>query len=173
MGAGPDRGETDGRGVWMLVRTMEVGLRELQRRTSEVMARVEQEGLRVIVSRHGLPIAVLVPIGEAHVWALQNHSLSDQSADEEAFWPIENGVRVAPGAVEPLAALRDSVRRRLLVRLRRLRGFDAAGRIVIRAGQLWALADLSVDDVPTVLRVARKAELRRWFLAAARGDQPM
>jgi prevent-host-death family protein len=52
------------------VGVIEVGIRELQRETTYVMERVEADGHRLIVCRHGRPIAVLVPIAQARAWAL-------------------------------------------------------------------------------------------------------
>jgi prevent-host-death family protein len=145
------------------VRSAEVGIRELQRNLSAVLEDVATEGTRLLVSRHGRPLAVMVPIDDAYAWALRNRPLGDDLADDEAFWPIEEGVRVAPSAEAPLHALPEPIQRPLLTRVRRLRGFEATGRVAIRVGQLFALVDLAGARTPTILDVARRADLRRWF----------
>jgi len=162
-------------GVAWAVQAIEVGIRELQRTTAAVMAQVEDEDTSVIVTRQRRPVAVLLPIARAHAWVLQYRPLDDDLAGDETFWPLENGVRLSPVAEERLAALPPYARRRLFVRLRKLRGFSASGRIALKAGPVWALADLNQDDEPTLLDVARRAELERWFRGPAVSalDQPM
>jgi len=55
--------------------TIEVGIRELQRRMTDTLARIEEERCGVIVSRHGQPVAVLDRTGRIAIragtwWAL-------------------------------------------------------------------------------------------------------
>jgi prevent-host-death family protein len=166
-------------GVAFPMGAIEVGIRELQRRTADTLARVDEDGCCAIVSRHGRPVAVLVPISQALPWVLLNRPPADESEllEDEAFWPLDDGVRVAPSAMGPLEELPEQARRRLMTSLRKLRGLDATGRIAIRAGFWWAVADLDgASDVPTLLRIARRAELERWLPAAAAAEpaaQPM
>jgi hypothetical protein len=89
-------------------------------------------------------------------------------------WPMEDGVRVSPAAAAALDALLRQPRRRLLTRLRKLRGLAATGRIAIRAGTAWALVDLHGDaEAPTVLQVARRAEIDRRIATPDPAAQPM
>lgn len=142
---------------------------------ADTLARIEEERCGVIVSRHGQPVAVLLPISRARSWVLLNRRLAgDELLEDESFWPIEGGVRVAPPAADPLEALPEQTRRRLMTRLRKLRGLDGTGRIAIRAGTWWALVDLSGgSDAPTLIRIARRAELDRWLAAPDLAAQPM
>ena len=75
-------------------------------------------------------------------------------------------MRIALAAEEALERLPEQARRRLLTRLRKLRGLEATGRLAIRVGSAWALADLNGrGDAPTLLEVARRAELDRRLVA--------
>ncbi len=152
---------------------IEIGIRELQRSTSDVLARVQDEGLHAVVSRYGRPIAVLIPLDQAQAWVLQNRPLPHGASESDESWPEVEGVRLAPAADQQLAELSKPIRRSVMLRLRRLRRCNAVGRVAVKAGQLWALADLNGDRPPTLLEVARSAQLRRWFYAQDRGDQPM
>jgi antitoxin (DNA-binding transcriptional repressor) of toxin-antitoxin stability system len=143
--------------------TAEVGIRELQRNTSALLAEMENEGLRLVVSRHRRAVAVMVPIADAYAWALQNRPLGDDPVDDERSWPVRDGVRISPTAERPVAALPEPVRRPLFTKMRKLRAYDAAGRIAIRVGQRFALVDLAGGREPTLLDVAPRAELRSWF----------
>jgi prevent-host-death family protein len=42
---------------------MAVGIRDLKNRTTEILRAVEQRGAAVVVTRHGRPAALLLPIG--------------------------------------------------------------------------------------------------------------
>jgi len=154
------------------VRTTSVGLRELQRQPGAVLEQIEQDGTAAVLTRHGRPIAALIPIALAQPWVLLNRPLDDHLSEDEAFWPVEAGVRQAPRAMEAVEALPEQARRRLLTAVRKLRRIMATGRIAIHAGHLWALVDLRPDEEPTLLDVARRAELERWLFAAGEG-QPM
>jgi prevent-host-death family protein len=125
-----------------------------------VMERVEVEGVHVIVSRQGRPVGVLVPAAHSHAWMLANRPLEADPSDDPSFWPVDEGIRVAPSAEDAVTALREQTRTRLWVRLRKLRGYDASGRVVVRAGQLFALVELNGPDVPTLLGLARRAQLQ-------------
>jgi prevent-host-death family protein len=155
--------------------TIEVGIRELQRHTSDTLARIEDENCGVIVTRQGQPVAVLLPISQARPWVLlYRPSAADDLLADESLWPIEDAVRVAPATAERLDALPEQTRRRLMTRLRKLRGIDGTGRIAIRAGAWWALVDLSGGAaVPTLLQITRRAEIDRWLAAPDLSVQPM
>ena len=151
---------------------IEIGLRELQRRPSAVIERIEHDEASAIVTRHGRPIAVLLPIDRVHAWVLQNRPLGDDVADDETFWDVEDGVRIAPDAVDLVADLPDQMRRRLFTALRKLRRLAATGRIAISVGRRWALVDLEHDSEPTLLDVARRAKLERWLHGGREDRQP-
>jgi prevent-host-death family protein len=156
--------------------SIEIGIRELHRQTAEVLARVGEDGHCAIVCRHRRPVAVLVPIAQARAWVLLHRPVpgGDELLEDDAFWPVDDGVRIAPGAEEALEKLPEQARRRLLTRLRKLRGLEATGRLALRAGAWWALADLrGMADAPTVLQIARRAELDRWLVAPYSVAQPM
>jgi antitoxin (DNA-binding transcriptional repressor) of toxin-antitoxin stability system len=163
-------------GLAQPVGSIEIGIRELQRYTTHALARVEEDGHCLIVCRHRRPIAVLVPIARAHAWVFLHRPLTegDELLEDDSFWRVRDGVRIAPGAEEALEALPEQPRRRLLTRLRKLRGLEATGRLAIRVGAWWALADLNgLAGTPTVLQVARRAELDRWLAAPDSAVQPM
>ncbi len=42
---------------------MQVGVRELKTRTSEILRQVRDSGARCVITSRGLPIAVLIPFG--------------------------------------------------------------------------------------------------------------
>jgi prevent-host-death family protein len=155
------------------VGAIEIGMRELQRSASRVMATVQDEGVHAIVSRYGRPLAVIVPLAYAQAWVLQNRPLADGVNEDDSLWIVDEGVRLSPTAEGHVAALAEPVRVRLFAQLRRLRRLQAVGRVAVKAGLFWALVDLNGDEPPTLLEVARSAELRRWFYAARGEDQPM
>ena len=152
------------------MRTTAVGLRELQRQPSAVLEQIEQDGTVAVLTRHGRPIAALIPIALAQPWVLLNRPLGNDLSEDETFWPVEDGVRQAPHVVEAVEGLPEQARRRLFTAVRKLRRVGATGRIAIQAVHLWALVDLRPDDEPTLLDVARRAELERWLFAAGEGQ---
>jgi antitoxin (DNA-binding transcriptional repressor) of toxin-antitoxin stability system len=161
---------------WLGVGSIEIGVRELHRQTAAVLERIRVDGHCAIVCRHRRPVAVLVPIAQAQAWVMLHRPLTsgDELLDDDSLWHIEDGVRVAPGAEEALEGMPEQPRRRLLTRLRKLRGLEATGRLAIRVGAWWALADLNgLAETPTVLQVARRAELDRWLAAPDSAVQPM
>jgi prevent-host-death family protein len=47
----------------------DIGIRELKTHASEIVRKVKEEGRRYVVTRHGRPVAVIVPIEEAQAEA--------------------------------------------------------------------------------------------------------
>jgi hypothetical protein len=71
-------------------------------------------------------------------------------------------VRVAPAAEEGFDGLNVQARTRFVNHLSRLRARIAAGQVVLREGQAWALAAFAVGDPNvTLLAVGRRVELER------------
>lgn len=143
------------------VSAVQVGIRELQRETSRVIGRVA-DGEAAIVTRDGRPVAVLVPAGLAPAWVQLNRPLDPlDPSEDEASWRLEDGVRVAPSAEAGLELVQGSVRGRLLRELRRLCGPRAVGRVALKVGlgQLWALAELTDAEPPTLLSIDRRRDL--------------
>jgi len=54
----------------------EIGIRELKIRASEIVRQVKEDGQRYIVTRHGRPIAAIVPIEEVQDDAVLQSRLS-------------------------------------------------------------------------------------------------
>lgn len=161
----PHGAERERAGFDRHVRVIEVGIRELQRATSSFVGRVE-EGLHLIVTRHGRPVAVVLPMASAHSWVLQNRPLPGPGPEAEARWLVAGVARIESTAREPWEQLPDATRGRLLGAMRRLRPLDARGRIVVRAGLVWAVLDLGgAGEAPLVRAVAGRAELQRWLWA--------
>jgi len=44
---------------------MAVGIRDLKNRATQILREVEEEGAAVVVTRHGRPAALILPIGSA------------------------------------------------------------------------------------------------------------
>lgn len=150
------------------MRTIEVGIRELQRATSSFMGRVEN-GLHLIVTRHGRPIAILLPIQKAQAWALRNRTLGTNAEIDlsEGFeWVNYGTIRMTAEAADRYDELKPGEQARAHRELGVLRRLDGHGRLVIRIGLLWALVDLDGrDEAPAVLAIAARHELDRWLWA--------
>ena len=55
-----------------------IGIRELKIRASEIVRKVKEEGARYVVTRHGSPVAVILPV---------ENTLSEISVqDENQIW---------------------------------------------------------------------------------------
>ena len=153
-------------GVVRTVAAAEIGIRDLQRETSRLLARVE-DGEAMIVTRYGRPVALLLPAAFSAAWVLAHRPLDRYDQFEEAAaWPVEGGVRIAPAAEEGMEELRGgSIRARLLRDARRLRAFGAVGRVAIKIGmgQRWALIELNgAREPPALLDVRTRKALERY-----------
>ncbi len=176
----------------MEMRAIEVGIRELQRATSSFMGRVE-EGLHLIVTRHGRPIGFVLPLDLAPGWVMLNRPLRQLEKVDDVLerdgdgerWLVDGVVWLAPAAAIAYDALGHQARERLLHRLGVLRNIDAYGRIAVRVGAVWALLDFDggAGRTVSILGLARRHELDRWVwagepmslragVAVARGDVP-
>ena len=152
-----------------MVRSLNVGIRQLQRMTSRLIAEV-QDGLHLVVTNHGRPVAVVVPLARAQAWVLHERSIFDPKTESEATehlsWLVEGSIQIANGAKERFASLPQQIQTRLVRRLARLRMIGAIGRVVVREGQVWALADLDGEDqAVALLALGRRTELERWLWA--------
>lgn len=63
---------------------MGVGIRELARQASQVVAQVETTGRPMLITRHGKPVAALIPIDESELedWILANAPEFVRARDE-------------------------------------------------------------------------------------------
>ncbi len=64
------------------------GIHELQRRPGEILDQVERDGRPAVVTRHGKPAAVLLPIGTFEDWVLANapeHVSDLRAADKDVL----------------------------------------------------------------------------------------
>lgn len=159
-------------GVDLPVRTIAVGIRELQRSASRVLRIVEEEGSSVLVSRHGRPLAILVPIDQAAGWALVNRPLRRSRIDwpESEDWIEQDGVRLSPEANEALEEAGPMMRGRLMSLAGRIgRSGGAFGRVALRIGSRWALIDFDGPERPIhVLAIDGYRELRTWMMGGDR-----
>jgi prevent-host-death family protein len=75
-----------------MVVTMAVGIRDLKNRATQILRAVEEEGAAVVVTRHGRPTALILPIGspEAEVYVLA-HSPEIVSSLREAEADLRQG----------------------------------------------------------------------------------
>ena len=76
---------------------MGIGIRELARKASHIVKQVQSTGRPELITRHGKPVAALIPIDESELedWILSN-APEFVRAMRQADWEIARGERGRP-----------------------------------------------------------------------------
>lgn len=146
---------------------LEVGIRELQRGAARLVKRVEA-GAHVVVTRHGKPVAVVLPLDIAAAWIARNRPLPWQPllGDGERAWSLRGDLRIAVELEHAFDELPTGERSRLLRWATTLRNAEAYGRVALRSGSVFALVDFEGPRRQlSIIALDRQSELRSWLWA--------